>query len=79
MMQYPLPSKCNKNYKWYLVPHINFVLSGRMKIVMDDGTEKEMGAGDVAVIPPGHDAWVIGDEPCVALDFSGGNIYGKQS
>src|SRR5438309_1877740 len=54
------------------VPHINYIISGRMKIVMDDGTEKEMGAGDVAVIPPSHDAWVIGNEPCIAIDFSGG-------
>lgn len=47
-----------------------------MKVVMNDGTEKEMGAGDVAVIPPGHDAWVVGDTPCVAIDFSGGQVYG---
>lgn len=59
------------------VPHINYVISGRMKIRMDDGVEKELGPGDVAVIPPGHDAWVLGDEPCVAIDFSAGKIYGK--
>ncbi len=58
------------------VPHLNYFISGRMKIVMDDGTEKEMKAGDVAIIPPGHDAWVVGDEPCVALDFTGGKAYG---
>lgn len=61
------------------VPHVNYIVSGRMKIVMDDGTEKEMGPGDVANIPPGHDAWVIGNEPCVAIDFAGGKIYGKNS
>lgn len=59
------------------VPHINYVISGRMKIVMDDGLELEMGPGDAVEIPPGHDAWVIGSDPCVVLDFSGGRIYGK--
>jgi mannose-6-phosphate isomerase-like protein (cupin superfamily) len=59
------------------VPHINFIISGHIKVVMDDGTEFEMGPGDAAEVPPGHDAWVVGSEPCVALDFSGGKIYGK--
>lgn len=59
-------------------PHINYIISGRLKVVMDDGSEIEMGPGDVAEIPPGHDAWVIGDEPCVAIDFSAGKIYGKK-
>src|SRR5262249_55870976 len=48
-------------------PHINYIISGRMKVVMDDGSEIEMGPGDAAEIPPGHDAWVIGNEPCVAI------------
>lgn len=59
-------------------PHINYIISGRMKILMDNGTEKEMGPGDAAEIPPGHDAWVIGNEPCVAIDFSAGKVYGKK-
>jgi quercetin dioxygenase-like cupin family protein len=58
--------------------HINYVISGQMKIIMDDGTENEMGPGDVAEIPPGHDAWVLGNEPCVMLDFSAGKTYGKK-
>ncbi len=60
------------------VPHVNYIISGRMKIVMDDGSEKEMGPGDVANIPPGHDAWVVGKEPCIAIDFAGGKVYGKK-
>lgn len=60
------------------VAHLNYIISGRMRIIMDDGTEKEMASGDVAAISPGHDAWVIGDEPCVAIDFLGGVIYGKK-
>ena len=51
------------------VSHLGYVLSGRMKVVMDDGTEGEVGPGDVARIEPGHDAWVVGDERFVALEF----------
>src|SRR5918996_2055135 len=51
--------------------HTGYVLSGRMRVVMDDGTEGDAGPGFSFVIPPGHDAWVVGDEPCVFLDFSG--------
>lgn len=47
-----------------------YIISGRMKVVMDDGTQSGNGPGDVAVIPPGHNAWVIGDEPCVFVDLS---------
>ena len=58
-------------------PHLGYVLSGRLKVVMDDGTEEEYGPGDVQRIAPGHDAWVVGDEPYVGLDFEGGKIYAK--
>jgi uncharacterized RmlC-like cupin family protein len=58
--------------------HNNYVISGRMHVKMDDGIEKEYGPGDVAVIPPGHDAWVIGKEPCVVLDFNGMTHYAEQ-
>jgi quercetin dioxygenase-like cupin family protein len=51
--------------------HFAYQLSGRMMIKMDDGTEMECLAGDVYVIPKGHDGWVIGDEPVVMLDFQG--------
>jgi len=51
--------------------HFAYQLSGRMIIRMDDGTEIECLAGDVYAIPKGHDAWVIGDEPVVMLDFQG--------
>lgn len=55
--------------------HTGYVLSGRMKVVMDDGSEGEAGPGFAFVIPPGHDAWVIGEEPCIFLDFSGMERY----
>lgn len=49
-------------------PHFGYILSGRMRVRMDDGTEGEIGTGDVFTIAPGHDAEVVGDEPCVTLD-----------
>ena len=49
--------------------HLGYLISGRMRFRMDDGTEVEAAAGDVYLIPPGHDAWVVGDQPCVALDL----------
>ncbi|MFE0650400.1 cupin domain-containing protein [Streptomyces sp. NPDC059534] len=53
------------------VSHVGYIVSGRMKVVMDDGESVEFGAGDFMRVPPGHDAWVLGDEPCVALDWVG--------
>lgn len=50
--------------------HQLFIVSGRLHVVMEDGAELVVRAGDAAVIPPGHDAWVVGDEPCDAVDFS---------
>ena len=58
--------------------HLGYVISGRQKCVMEDGSELEYGPGDVVAIPPGHDAWVIGDEPCVLLDFAGMEHYAEQ-
>src|SRR2546430_17021308 len=58
-------------------PHTGYVISGRMHIVMDDGTEADAGPGDAVAISPGHDAWIVGDEPCVMLDWSGAANYAK--
>lgn len=58
-------------------PHFQYQISGRMKIVMDDGTEFISKPGDVMNIPPGHDAWVVGDEPVVVVDFQGFVDYAK--
>ena len=52
-------------------PYNGYILSGHLKIVMDDGTETDGGPGDAVVVAPGHDAWVVGTEACVMLDFSG--------
>ena len=59
------------------VAHFNYGISGRLHVRMDDGTESEVGPGDVQLLGPGHDAWVVGDKPFVMLDFQGGKIYGK--
>ena len=59
-------------------PHMGYYVSGRMKVVMDDGQEAEFGPGDFAVIPPGHDAWVVGEEPCVVVDWQGFADYAKR-
>jgi quercetin dioxygenase-like cupin family protein len=61
------------------VSHLGYILSGRMKVYMDDGSEGEAGPGDVFAIPPGHDAEVVGDEPCVGLDFGEFGEYAKPS
>jgi quercetin dioxygenase-like cupin family protein len=52
-----------------MVPHLGYVVYGRLMVEMDDGRRIELGPGDVATIPPGHDGWTIGDEPCVFLEF----------
>jgi quercetin dioxygenase-like cupin family protein len=57
--------------------HVGYVLSGRQVILMDDGSELEIGAGDVVSIPAGHDGWTVGDEPCVVIDFAGMAEYAK--
>ena len=54
-----------------------YIISGRIKVVMDDGEEEEFGPGDAAVIPPGHNAWVVGNEPVVGIDFTGLKEYAK--
>lgn len=50
--------------------HLGYVISGRMHITFDDGTEVEVAAGDAFDLAPGHDAYTVGDEPCVMIDVS---------
>lgn len=58
--------------------HAGYIVSGRIRVVMDDGEEMEFGPGDVADIEPGHDAWVVGNEPCVMVDWQGYADYAKR-
>jgi hypothetical protein len=60
------------------VSHLGYCLSGRMKVIMDDGSATEVSSGDVVAIPPGHDAEVVGDEPCVFIDFGEFGEYAKR-
>lgn len=57
--------------------HTGYIISGKMKLRMNDGTEADLGPGDLAIVPPGHDAWVVGNEPCVGVDFTGAKTYAK--
>jgi hypothetical protein len=58
-------------------PHLGYCISGRMRIRMEDGTEEEIAPGDFFRISPGHDAWVVGSEACVLVDFAGYMQYAK--
>jgi quercetin dioxygenase-like cupin family protein len=58
--------------------HIGYVLQGQMTVRMDNGDESTFRAGDVFHIPPGHDAWVDGDEDMVSVDWGGSADYAKR-
>jgi hypothetical protein len=58
-------------------PHFLYVISGRMHVVMNDGTEADATPNDVVRIEPGHDAWVLGDEPCIVVDFGASPAYAQ--
>jgi hypothetical protein len=58
-------------------PHLLYVLSGRMHMRMDDGAEGEVGPNEAVRIEPGHDAWVVGDEACVVVDFGASPSYAR--
>ena len=59
--------------------HVIQMRSGRMHVVLDDGSETEFGPGDLGLVSPGHDAWVVGDEPAVYLDITGSGTWAKPS
>lgn len=60
--------------EWCEAPHLQYVISGKYRVKLKDGTEFDIGPGDVASVPPGHDAWVVGDETLVGIEFVGGRI-----
>jgi len=57
--------------------HVGVTISGRLRVQMNDGTELEVGPGEVFEFPPGHDAWVVGDEPWISIDFEAMRAYGR--
>ena len=60
-------------------PHFQYHLSGVIRVRMEDGTEFDCHPGDVSLITAGHDAWVVGDEPAVIVDFQGMRNYAQAS
>jgi hypothetical protein len=59
-------------------PHFQYHVAGKLAILMDDGTEIVAGPGDITSLPSGHDAWVVGDEPVVVVDWFGATNYAKK-
>ncbi|MEX1255959.1 MAG: cupin domain-containing protein [Dehalococcoidia bacterium] len=63
--------------EWCEAPHFQYHVSGTLHVVMADGTEFDAKAGDVTALPSGHDAWVVGNEPVVVVDWWGASNYAK--
>ncbi len=59
-------------------PHFQYHVSGTLHVKMDDGTEMDLKPGDISYLPSGHDAWVVGNEPVVVVDFQGMLDYAKE-
>ncbi len=59
------------------VEHVGVVVQGRAAVLMEDGEEHVMGPGDLFYVPPGHDSWVVGDEPYVSLHLLGADTYAE--
>ena len=57
--------------------HVGHVVSGKLRVSMADGTEKSISAGESYTIPPGHDAWVEGNEPFVGIEVMSADVYAK--
>lgn len=60
-------------------PHFQYHVSGVLRVAMDDGRELDCKAGDVSLLPSGHDAWVVGNEPVQVVDFQGMIDYAKMA
>ncbi len=64
---------------WCEAPHFQYHVSGRLHVRMRDGTEFEVGPGAVSNLPSGHDAWVVGNEPVVLIDWFGATNYAREA
>jgi len=64
--------------EWCFAPHFQYQISGRIHVKMSDGEEFEVGPGEVSALPQGHDAWVVGNEPVVLIDWAGASNYAKE-
>ena len=61
------------------IEHVGLVVSGKATAAMTDGTVYEMKAGDLFYVPPGHDSWVVGDEPYVSIHLMGASDYARHT
>lgn len=74
-------AKWSKDLKAYAgtdlceLPHVALVTAGTLRVVLSDGSQEDFSAGDVMLLPPGHDAWSVGDQACTFVEFSKGNDY----
>jgi hypothetical protein len=74
-------AKWSKDLKEYAgthscqLPHVAVVVAGTLHVEMDDGSVEEFSKNDIMMLPPGHDAWSVGSEACVFIEFSRGNDY----
>jgi hypothetical protein len=57
--------------EWCEATHVQYIIAGKYHVKMKDGSEFDLGPGDAGYIAPGHDAWVIGDEPAVGIEYVG--------
>jgi quercetin dioxygenase-like cupin family protein len=57
------------------LPHVALVTAGTLHVELSDGSQEDFSAGDVMLLPPGHDAWSVGDQACTFVEFSKGNDY----
>ena len=62
--------------EWCQARHLGVILSGRVAVQLKDGRRLEFGPNDVFDIPPGHDGWTVGDEPCVQIEWAGLHTFG---
>jgi hypothetical protein len=62
-----------------MAPHQQYLVSGHIHVRMADGTEIDSVPGEITSLPPGHDAWVVGDEPVVAIDWQGASVWAVRS
>ena len=63
--------------EWCEAPHFQYHAAGRIRIIMSDGAEFEVGPGEVTSLPSGHDAYVVGDDPVILVDFYGAGHYAE--
>jgi quercetin dioxygenase-like cupin family protein len=60
-------------------PHFQYHVAGVLRVKMDDGSEFDCKPGDVSLLPSGHDAWVVGEEPAIVVDFQGMVDYARET